>query len=340
MVGRGTGSAVVVDDAAVSREHCRLDITPAGQVTVTDLGSRNGTDLGGQRLTEPAALGPDDVVSLGGAALLRVLPVSQTGPVVPVDPVREAGPGGTIPFTRAPRAAQRGGGEPVQLPARPVKRRGATFSVSMLVAPLIFAGVTVVVMKDPRFAAFAALSPIMMLGNFIESRTKGRLSMRRGVRDFTAQVERLRRELAARRAAEVHRVLGAYPDPAEVAARAEGPGLRLWERRPGAADFMELSPGAATLRWEPPVKAGTGAEVAPEVSAILDELGSLKVMPVPAALSEGGVIGLGGDREAALAVARSLLCQAAALPAQPPPPGNAGLHRSGHGPPGPPQELT
>jgi S-DNA-T family DNA segregation ATPase FtsK/SpoIIIE len=74
---------------------------------------------------------------------------------------------------------------------------------------------------------------------------------------------------------------------------------------------MELSPGTATLRWAPTVRAGAGTEVAPEVSAILEQAGSLPSVPVPAVLSDGGVIGLQGDRAAALAVARSLLCQAA-----------------------------
>lgn len=311
VVGRGGGAAVIVDDPAVSREHCRLDISPAGQVTVTDLGSRNGTDLGGKRLTQPTALGPDDILSLSGAALLRVLPVSRIGPAVPVDPIRESRPGGTIPFTRAPRAAQPASNEPVALPAKPVRRRGTTFSVSMLVAPLVMAAVTIVVMKDPRYAAFAGLTPIMFLGNVIESRTRGRLSMRRGVRDFTAQVGQLRQVLASRRTEEIRNRLAGYPDAAEILYRAEAPGIHLWERRPGAEDFMELSAGAATLRWMPPVRGGEGAEIAPEVSALLEETGMLPSVPVPVSLSDRGVIGIQGDRSAALAVARSLLCQAA-----------------------------
>jgi S-DNA-T family DNA segregation ATPase FtsK/SpoIIIE len=314
LVGRGA-VAVVVDDPAVSREHCRLDVGNAGQVTVTDLGSRNGTDVNGERLSGTVVVGPDDVVSLGGAAALRVLPISHLGPVMAVDPVREVRPGGTIPFTRAPRAARHTADEPLSLPVKPIRRRGATFSVSMMLGPLLMAGVIVALTKDPRFAAFAALTPIMFFGNYVEERTKGRVSMRRRVRDFAAELEELRRRLAARRAAEINRRLAASPDPAEAVYLAEAPGLGLWERRLGAAGFMELSAGTATLPWAPPLRtdpgADPGADMAPEVSAALNVAGHVPSVPVPVSLTAGGVIGLQGYRGAALAVARSLLCQAA-----------------------------
>ncbi|MBO0687857.1 MAG: FHA domain-containing protein, partial [Candidatus Dormibacteraeota bacterium] len=50
VVGRHDRADVVIPHPAVSREHCRLEVSPAGEVSVTDLGSRNGTDVNGQRL--------------------------------------------------------------------------------------------------------------------------------------------------------------------------------------------------------------------------------------------------------------------------------------------------
>ncbi|MCX7804979.1 MAG: FHA domain-containing protein, partial [Planctomycetota bacterium] len=44
-----TSDLVIAGDSAVSREHCRLDVTPEG-VFVTDLGSYNGTIVNGGKI--------------------------------------------------------------------------------------------------------------------------------------------------------------------------------------------------------------------------------------------------------------------------------------------------
>ena len=49
VIGAGTGCDIVIDEAAVSRQHVALELVPEG-VSVTDLGSRNGTFYLGQRV--------------------------------------------------------------------------------------------------------------------------------------------------------------------------------------------------------------------------------------------------------------------------------------------------
>ena len=311
-IGRSDNATVTIEDPAVSRDHCRLDITPTGQVTLTDLGSANGTDVNGERVTEPVTVRRDDIVSLGGGTLLRVLPKDAVGPVVPVDPLREARPGGMIPFNRAPRPVGQNRDDEIVLPDKPDARSGMTFNISMILGPIVMAGAFVMISRDPRYALIAILSPIMMLANVVEELTRGRRSLRRKVREFNAQVERLDEDLSARRAEAVRVLRDGLPDPAEAMARATGPGLRLWERRPGMPDFMELTAGHADLPWSPPVRAGRRDQPASEVAEILDAYATLPCVPVSVDLAPGGVIGLTGDRRAALAVARSLLCQAAA----------------------------
>ena len=65
-LGRDEGNQVVLDDAAVSRVHARVDCTDGG-VSITDLGSRNGTLVNGERV-ETALLKPGDVVAVGGTS--------------------------------------------------------------------------------------------------------------------------------------------------------------------------------------------------------------------------------------------------------------------------------
>lgn len=73
-IGRAEGNDVVVDDPGVSRRHARLAVRDS-HLVLTDLGSSNGTWLGGRRVAE-IVLGPGDRVALGGASIV-VEPVGE-----------------------------------------------------------------------------------------------------------------------------------------------------------------------------------------------------------------------------------------------------------------------
>jgi adenylate cyclase len=62
-MGRGMDVAVRIDDRWLSRRHCRLDLQD-GIVVVRDLGSRHGTFVNGQSITE-AKLLPGDELCIG-----------------------------------------------------------------------------------------------------------------------------------------------------------------------------------------------------------------------------------------------------------------------------------
>jgi S-DNA-T family DNA segregation ATPase FtsK/SpoIIIE len=308
-VGRDPGVEIMVDDPAVSRAHCRIEVRPDGQVLVTDLGSRNGTDINRARISTPTPAGPGDLVCVGGVALLRVLPVDSLGDALAVDPRGLARPGGRIPFSRAPRPAREPQPDPVVMPVAPNHGARRTFGITMIAGSLVMAAVTVLTTKDLRYAALAGLSPLMLLANLIEDRTKGRRSLRRQVREFGEQLAAARARLVAQHAAEIRSRHAAVVDPAEALFRSTAPSVRLWERRPPADDFMRLSTGIADLAWAPPVT-GDDREPAPDVTEALAAVSRLPAVPVPVDLRGGTVLGLDGNRAAALAVARSLLAQA------------------------------
>jgi hypothetical protein len=66
-VGRGTDNDIVIPDERVSRHHGRFSARH-GTLVYTDLGSTNGSQVGGVRVHE-IALGAGDVVRLGRATL-------------------------------------------------------------------------------------------------------------------------------------------------------------------------------------------------------------------------------------------------------------------------------
>jgi Protein of unknown function (DUF3662)/FHA domain len=67
-IGRSRKCDVVLDDPNVSREHA--EIRPrGGSWVLTDLGSTNGTALGGRRLQGPEVVRPGDEIEIGTSAI-------------------------------------------------------------------------------------------------------------------------------------------------------------------------------------------------------------------------------------------------------------------------------
>lgn len=68
VVGRDPGVQVWIDSASVSRRHARILIDGV-RVTVEDLGSKNGTRVGGRVATEPIALADGDEITFGSVVV-------------------------------------------------------------------------------------------------------------------------------------------------------------------------------------------------------------------------------------------------------------------------------
>jgi len=66
-IGKGADVQLVLSDPLVSREHLLVHVSAHG-VHVRDLGSKNGSFLGGTRLTE-ATIAPGTIVQIGSSKL-------------------------------------------------------------------------------------------------------------------------------------------------------------------------------------------------------------------------------------------------------------------------------
>ena len=69
VVGRAHPSDLVVVDGSLSRQHARIHVSEGGDVEVTDLGSTNGTFVGGRRI-DRARIAVGDTVRLGDVTVL------------------------------------------------------------------------------------------------------------------------------------------------------------------------------------------------------------------------------------------------------------------------------
>jgi DNA-binding winged helix-turn-helix (wHTH) protein len=72
LIGRDPDAAVFLNVSGVSRRHARIAIS-AGRATIEDLGSKNGTFVGDQRVEAARSLGDGDVIGVGSVKLtLRI----------------------------------------------------------------------------------------------------------------------------------------------------------------------------------------------------------------------------------------------------------------------------
>jgi DNA segregation ATPase FtsK/SpoIIIE, S-DNA-T family len=309
-VGRDPGCTLRLDDPTVSEWHAEFEPGPQGWWQVRDLGSRNGTWVDGVAVTEGTPVPPEATVRLGAAHVRLGYDRVEDRPLG-VDPLHRA-TGGVVPFNRPPRAALPAGPDPIELPEEPEPSRARrALSLASIAAPIVLGGALVLLTGSWRFALFLLLSPLIAIGNWLSGRRQAAKEDTTNTRAFRKALTDLDRDLAAAAAAERSRRELLLPDLAEVARRAHTPSSQLWQRRPHHDDFLRLRAGLGDVPWEPPV-ATTRARPSAAVQEMLDRHARLRGAPVEVDLSRGGVVGIVGDRSAALSLARALVCQAAA----------------------------
>ena len=68
LLGRDPCATIAIEDATVSRQHARI-VIHAGRAALEDLGSKNGTWLGGTRIATSEPLADGDEIRVGPAAM-------------------------------------------------------------------------------------------------------------------------------------------------------------------------------------------------------------------------------------------------------------------------------
>jgi DNA segregation ATPase FtsK/SpoIIIE, S-DNA-T family len=308
VVGRDADCDLSLIDEGVSRRHLRVQPSPGGlRATVTDLESVNGTWVEGKRIRRPTDVEPEAVFEAGDVAFI----VAPRVPGMPVDPVRQANLAGTIPFNRPPRNRPLAGDDALTAPEEPKEASRPRFSFASAFGPLILGVVMVLVLKNILFALFCLLSPVMVIGSWLEQRRQATRTSRGDRRDYDDKMRVFKRDVATRQEEELTRRREAFPDLAEIARRAAAPDPRLWERRPFDNDFLALSAGYGEVPFRP--RLGDRHSPGNEAEMVLAEHGWLQLAPVEVPLARGGVVGIVGERSQALSLARALMCQAAVL---------------------------
>ncbi len=297
--------------------------TPGGAVPPVKAGKKKRRRRRGRRQDDTAR--PDDigagVVRLAGEPLTEATPWPEwgtlscggsafsLGPVEPPDTHLDALPDGGLAYNRPPRLPRPVRGRRITVPAEPRRAEGMRLQLLAALLPAVLGIVMAVALRTWYYLLFAFMTPLIMIGQWASDRRHGKKKHRQAVKAYRERLAAFEAEVAqAVKEDEAARRDGA-PDPAEVLLTATGPRRRLWERRSHDRDALRLRVGLADLPagLEFELESGTPQDAPRPEQPICHDV------PVALVMRRLGVAGVTGPRKTALACARWLVGQAAAL---------------------------
>ncbi|OLB77613.1 MAG: hypothetical protein AUI14_15615, partial [Actinobacteria bacterium 13_2_20CM_2_71_6] len=213
-------------------------------------------------------------------------------------------------FNRPPRIAVPDRLPELVVPAEPAAPRGFRFPWLTTLLPLVLCGALYLSGLAGGYGQYLllmmALSPLMMLTNLIGERRGARREYAAAKLAFSQARAAFEGALARIATEEEHATRAAYPDPAEIVARAVAPASTLWQRRRTDPDFLRLRVGLVDRPARVALRRSSPGDDPPELPVLHD-------VPLTVDLPDAGVLGVAGPRTAILAAGRALLTQAAVL---------------------------
>jgi S-DNA-T family DNA segregation ATPase FtsK/SpoIIIE len=299
-IGRTPRNGLAVDDPTLPTGGISVRLLADGIIEIDDgaagVTAANPVVVAGAAQPSPATV-PVGTPFRIGASLFVVRTAGGT-------PLNVRRVDGTLVADRPFRLVEPDPEPELTLPSEPAEREAAPFPLLAALLPLGAAGAIAMYSGRLTYLLFAALSPVMVVGNALADRRRRGRSNRRAAAEHAEAMARFAAGAAAIAAAEGARHRDAAPDPATAATIAEGRFTRLWERRPGHGDFLRMRVGLADRPTTVRVEADRRATV-PELRT--------PDCPVTVDLPRAGVLGIAGPPTEARRTAASLVLCAAAL---------------------------
>jgi S-DNA-T family DNA segregation ATPase FtsK/SpoIIIE len=280
-------------DPQVSRHHAVLTVTDEG-VVVADAGSANGVVIGGFRQIS-SGLAQQEPFQLGESILAWATLDNRDGVVV-------YDPSGGMVFNRPPRIIDPVEDIRLRYPGEPPDPQKSPFPLIAILAPVVIGVAMALIIGKLYYLAFTALSPVMVIGNYVSTNRRGKKSHRVLKETYDADLALVRNDLVAATDRETRSLRANFPDPATIEDVASAPESRLWERRHANTDFLVLRLGLTDRH----------ASITLDGSPPDEDLARLMLRQVPATvdLPAIGVLGIAGTRMSCEALVRLLVAQA------------------------------
>jgi S-DNA-T family DNA segregation ATPase FtsK/SpoIIIE len=306
LIGRDPTCDLTLNDPLVSRQHARLNVTD--DVEIADLGSANGVVAGGATIAR-TNLRVGDKVVLGDSELTLI--------VAPTPRGTDVDDQSTVRWIRSPRLEPQYSGDQFVVPEPPEPPQRSRFPVVPMIAPIAIGALLYLITKSATSLIFVALSPLMLLGNAVESRLAGKSHYKRATATFRTKLADLVSTAETAAALEVAARCQENPSVTECLRAATGEGTLLWTRRPDDSGFAELRLGLgrqssrSTIEL-PDFRRGT-PELHQEIQQHVQRFSHVDGVPITARLRDTGALGIAGPRQTLLDVARAVVCQAVVL---------------------------
>ena len=268
----------------------------------------NELRLNGEALLEPHPLSVGDELQVGATTLRVRRPLVDRRPT-PVG-------AGSVPFERTPQFPQ-----PVQpkvfnplgrVPSKPTPRR---FQLLAVVAPLLMGFTMFLLFDSARFLLFAAMSPVIAIGNVFDSRRSGGKDYKRNIVELRERIAERQEQVAAQLEIERDLRRRGAPDLIELAQQALSRHKGLWNRPRGADDFLQLRAGLGSVVPSITIKPENQGEddLRVEVADAFARFDRIVDVPVTLDLVEHPVAALIGRPGETASFASALALQAACL---------------------------
>jgi S-DNA-T family DNA segregation ATPase FtsK/SpoIIIE len=289
-LGRGEHADLRITDESLSRVHAVIEVT-GKEVTVHDADSTNGTTLDGAPVgATPVPVRPGQRLGLGTTGVVLATP-SELAAATHPDGL------GHLLVNRSPRLTPPWRPTTVPLPEPPLDAPAHRLPLLALALPLLVSGLIAAVTHSATMLLFGLMSPLLMLGQWVTDRRGRRLTGRTARRRYAADERRAQEALAEALAEEARARREADPGPAAILTMARTPAARLWERTTSSGPGLTVRVGTGTVPAATRLTRGSADEPPPR-------LGDL---PVLVDLAEPGGVGIAGERERVLAIARAVL---------------------------------
>ncbi len=305
VVGRSTQCDITLADEMASRRHVVFRVSDI--VEIADAGSTNGVMVNGEPIAGVRRVRPGDRVLVGDTVLTVDLLGGDHEAVDIVD--------NRVEFNRPPRIEQPFQPVKVQLPTPVDPLKKPTLPLIAAAVPLLMGGMLYYFTRNVMSIAFIAMSPLMLFGNFWQTKRTGKREHAERRAEYEATLDDKVTELEEARDSEIRSRFRFSPDSTELIAAISDLTPRLWERSPADQDFLSFRVGLVAQPSLITVEVGSGGkrDQRKEQEQLAQSYETLPPVPLTFDGRWASPIGLAGPHEQSMGVARSLVLQASAL---------------------------
>ncbi|MEG8037682.1 hypothetical protein QP157_20895 [Sphingomonas sp. LR61] len=144
-----------------------------------------------------------------------------------------------------------------RIPKPPVPPQRSAIPWIMVFVPAMFGIVMATVFHSPFYLLFAAMTPIMVIGQTVTARRTGKKSHRKQTAEHRERVSALERAIDAAVLAERDERRSSSSDAGSLRVVATTPGRRLWERRPSTPTTCTSGSASVTCPRRSPCRTTT-----------------------------------------------------------------------------------